>query len=325
MRCLYKEADSSIEFNPLIKVDMEKGELTAVVYAPERRDAEGDIASADVIKEMAYSFQKNGGKIDIRHNEKPLTIEQAYVAETFIIQPHDPRFSDFEEDVAGGWGVLLKIDDPELRQLYREKKWEGISLHAPQALLEIEKSNDEEISLFQKLKDFFAPKNTQEIEMTKEELILNNKTLVESIVEGLAKVLKPAETKTLVEETEEKTEEITFEGDRLNKEHVERHLKKLRQHQLIKSVNFNDPKEVENYYKTLSKSDDKSKENKSEETPKTNDKITALEKQLEDAKAELAKEQKKSGQNPTQEELKKTERDQNIDSMLDVLGIGSKK
>jgi len=281
-----------------------------------------------VIKEMAYSFQKNGGKIDIRHNEKPLTIEQAYVAETFIIQQNDPRFSDFEEDVTGGWGVLLKIDDPELRQLYRDKKWEGISLHAPQALLEIEKSNDEEISLFQKLKDFFAPKNTQEIEMTKEELILNNKTLVESIVEGLAKILKPAETKTK-EETEEKTEEITFEGDRLNKEDVEKHLKKLRRAQLLKSINFNDPKEVENYYKTISKSDDKSddksKENKSEETPKTNDKITALEKQLEDAKAELAKEQKKSGQNPTQEELKKTERDQNIDSMLDVLGIVSKK
>ena len=134
---LYKADDHSVELSLLTKATDdfdERGELLAVVYAPEIEDSQGDIASAEVIKDAMHEFARTGKGADICHDDKTLSKDQAFIAESFEIQGGDPRFVGFNNyegnpvDVTGGWGIVMKIDDPELRTLYREGKWEGVSM-----------------------------------------------------------------------------------------------------------------------------------------------------------------------------------------------------
>lgn len=117
--------------------DMEKGLLTAVVYAPGILDEDNEFAEKEVIEAAAHHFLRYGEGVDIYHDGEALPPESASVVESFIIQEGDPRFEDIEgphgkrltsKDLAGGWGVVIKIDDPELRQKYREEGWAGISM-----------------------------------------------------------------------------------------------------------------------------------------------------------------------------------------------------
>lgn len=114
--------------------DKEKGELLAVVYAPEIPDSEGDVASAEVIKEAMYDAAKHGLQLDLQHDFRPLQKNQAYVAESFIVQKSDPRFSNTKDyngkpvDVTGGWGVVIKIEDEDLRKRYSVEGWNGVSM-----------------------------------------------------------------------------------------------------------------------------------------------------------------------------------------------------
>lgn len=137
MPVIYKSDDDVAEFGTIVKDDRldEHGELTAIVYAPEQTDSQGDIASAAVIKDMAYDFAQRGlGDIDLRHDGKPVSKNDAYVAESFIVQKGDPRFDGTKDydgnkvDVAGAWATVIKIEDKGLRTLYREGKWNGVSM-----------------------------------------------------------------------------------------------------------------------------------------------------------------------------------------------------
>lgn len=146
---LYKDGDHC-EFDTIIKGNMDKGEIVAVVYAPEVRDSQGDIASSDVIKEMAYDFAKKGlGSIDLRHDGKVLSKDKAFVAESFIIQKGDNRFSGMKDysgkdvDVADGWAVVVKVNDEDLRTKFRKGEWNGVSMFGS-ATVEAEKADDEE-------------------------------------------------------------------------------------------------------------------------------------------------------------------------------------
>ncbi len=127
------KADGSFELEMVSKMGAE-GWLTALVYAPDLVDSDGDFADAETVKEMAYSFQKEGGQLDVRHNGKALSRDQAWIAETFIVQKGDPRFSGFrtrsgeEIDPTGSWGMVIKVEDSNLRKLYSEGKWHGVSL-----------------------------------------------------------------------------------------------------------------------------------------------------------------------------------------------------
>lgn len=133
---IYKsgDAEQEVHLSQLTKAMTEEGEIVAVVYAPERTDDQGDIASAAVIKDFAHDFMQKGGQIDIRHNEQALSKEAVFVAETTIVQAGDPRFAgmkDYENnpvDVTGGWGVILKVNSEELRTAYRTGEWAGVSM-----------------------------------------------------------------------------------------------------------------------------------------------------------------------------------------------------
>lgn len=178
---IYKD-DDTVELNPISKFDAEKGLLLNVVYAPLMKDSQGDFADADVIEQMAHGFMARLDKdkgVDVRHNNNALPRNRAAVVESFIIQKGDERFADFKDadgetvDVTGGWATVIKIDDPELRKLYADGEWQGVSMGG-RAAREIVKEEDTESILRRVLKSFFRndsqSETSQEIEMTPEEL-----------------------------------------------------------------------------------------------------------------------------------------------------------
>lgn len=107
----------------------EEGLLTALVYAPDALDDDGNWASADAIKAIAYDHMVNGEGIDIWHDNIAVGPDRAALVESFIVQKADPRFVGLPMDPTGGWGVVIQIKDEELRSTYRgENGWRGISM-----------------------------------------------------------------------------------------------------------------------------------------------------------------------------------------------------
>ena len=203
MECIYKADDQSVTFDTqIIELNKfeERGELCAVVYVPEQRDSQGDIASAEVIKEMAYDAMKNGLEIDTRHDETGLSKDDVHIAESFIIQKGDPRFVDQKTydgrsvDVTGGWGVVLKIECPELRKTYRTS-WKGISMGGS-ALMETEKEAKKSTAKDIGAAMAKAKTHQGEIEMDPEQLAAAMAKALEPVVASVDDLKKSLEGKT---------------------------------------------------------------------------------------------------------------------------------
>jgi len=255
---IYKSDENKIEFETLIKDDRfaEHGELTAVVYAPEVRDSQGDIASADVCKQMCHDFAKRGGAIDIEHDNVGLSREDAFVAENFLIQKGDERFAGMKDyngnpvDVTGGWAVVLKIENEDLRKAYREGAWNGVSMGGRAEVV-----NETVAEKFTSFLTAREPENQppQEETFMKDEDL---KKLTTAIVGGLTEVLTKAGVIKIEEpkaaEPVKKSDELEFEGDPLSKEDVAKHLEKLRRRDMLNKIDFNDVDSLE----ALLKSDD---------------------------------------------------------------------
>ena len=272
---LYK-SDGSIEFSTLFKASDtfdEHGELTAVVYAPEHRDSQGDIASADVIKEAAYDFISNGANIDINHNGKPLKREQARVAESFIIQKNDERFVGWKDtdgndvDLTGGWGTVIKIDDPELRKLYRSGGWQGVSMGGT-AVVEAEKSDAIE-RLAHLLSNYQAPNPTQEPDMKPEEIakamepVTSQLTTLTKGVTDLVALLTPKQptaeelAKKAADEAAAKAKPAEeqapiYKGKQGDLRALELHARSVELFELKKAVDWKDPASIREYRETVS-------------------------------------------------------------------------
>lgn len=257
---VYKD-DGSVTLHSLIKVGAdfdEKGELLAVVYAPEMRDSQGDIASAEVIKEAAYGFIANGAKVDVRHDGKALKPEQARVAETFIVQKGDSRFEGWKDysgnpvELAGSWATVLKIEDPELRAKYRKGEWQGVSMGGT-AVVEQEKAED---SILEKLLKALNAQNPQPTkkQMDEEKIMKALEKGFSTLGETLAKALAQKEPEQKKEEKKEekkveKTEEQppVFIGKADDERALVRHERKLSLFNLKKSTDWSDPKSIRAY------------------------------------------------------------------------------
>jgi len=256
---IYKE-DGAFDIDMLVKAGdnfNEKGELLAVVYAPELRDSQGDIASADVIKDMMYDAAKNGVSIDIRHNEKALAKSDAYIAESFIIQPGDARFADTKDrdgnrvDVTGGWGVLVKIDNPELRSLYSSGEWQGISMGGTAVVQQEKEDLAAQVveTLINKL-SFKTLHISGDIEMTGDELknmlIENNKTLVEGFASVITKALEPKKADD--EGNKDKKDDtqaavLKFEGEP-TVENLRKHRLKVAKAKALDGIDWTNPESI---------------------------------------------------------------------------------
>lgn len=285
------KADGHFEVNLLSKGMDEQGELLAVVYAPEFRDSQGDIASAQVIKDMLYDASKRGLEIDLQHDGKAISKDKAFVAESFLIQKGDPRFqgmrdySGQEVDVAGAWGVVIKVEDEELRAKYRSGEWAGVSMGGQGVFEETNKSDGDQ-SIYRAVERFFLsnhlPSPTQkdtDVAISKEDL----QAIGEIVAASVAKALKPEAEEKSTEDTVEKTE-IKFEGDPTNLEDLKKHAAKLDKHKLLNETDWSDPEAVAKLME--GKEDLKADEPKSEDVQKSDAdlEIERLEKELKKAR-----------------------------------------
>lgn len=284
MPVIFKADDQTLDVELLVKVSkdfMEKGELTAIVYAPEQRDSQGDIASAEVIKQAMYDAARDGVKIDVRHDGVALNKAQAFVAESFIVQPGDPRFAGIKTyggkpvDPVGSWGVVMKIDDPALRQKYRDGEWNGVSMGGT-AVVEADKEDNMAARVVAALakRMGLTPPDDGDIDMDATELTAaltkSNEALATTIVEGVAKVLKTdadakaVEAKKIEDATIKKAEEDAaaakkkrvplapiFKGDPTDPEAIEQHQRNLALYELRKDVEWDNIESVNDYLEKM--------------------------------------------------------------------------
>ncbi len=299
---MYKEDgdNTAIDLDMLTKASekfSDNGEILAVVYAPELLDAQNELASAAVIKEAAYDAAKRGVNLDLRHNEKALPKADAYIAESFIVQKNDPRFTDFKDysgdtvDVTGGWAVVLKIENESLRKAYRDKTWDGISMGGF-ASRTLEKSDDV-LARLEKLlnprKDDF-PMDAKELEAI---LTKNNATLVTGIGEALAKAMAPkeeteAEKVAKEKAAKEKAAGVTapvFKGDITDPKAVKAHSFAVKKFNLAKGLDFDATRAAaaEEARKASETALEAINKEESGEQPEKDPEVARLEKELADA------------------------------------------
>lgn len=256
------KSDGHFELRMLTKSMNELGELTAIVYAPEFRDSQGDIASADVIKDMLYAAAKEGVAIDMRHDGQALTKDQVFVAEQFLVQKGDPRFDGITDydgkpvDPTGAWGVVIKIDDPGLRKLYREGGWEGVSMGG---VAEVEQEKEDTTELANRIVERLAKK------LSPEEPVALSKEDRESIAKIAAEAALAA-----VQATKESTSTSpapaptpagapVFKGDPTNAEDLKAYRDALRKHALEQRLaKATTPEQVDAVLKELESGDESS-------------------------------------------------------------------
>lgn len=253
---VYK-TDGSVTFGTLVKADgfEDRGELTAIVYAPNMVDSQGDVADREVVKQMAYDFIANGAAIDIKHDGKALPHEKARVAETFIVQKTDTRFHGWKDrdgkdvDLEGAWATVIKIDDPDLRKRYKNGEWAGVSMGGT-AVVEQEKADVER--LVELLAKAINPPKEPDTHMTPQELETITKTFKEgftTMAAELVKALKP-ETPPAPKPEDKKVEEPKapiFKGSLDDDRAVELHARQVELFNLKKSVDWSDAASIRSY------------------------------------------------------------------------------
>jgi hypothetical protein len=222
VRSLFKSQDA-VELSALAKIDAE-GYLTTLVYMPDATDTHGDTADVVAIKQWAHDFIPNmdGNGIDVLHDCEPVGNERAHICETFIVQKGDPRFEGLTTeagdliDPTGSWGVVIKIDDPDLRSRYATGEWVGVSMFGS-AIVEPVTAK--------------STTPTKETEMDPKEMAEMLKAfgadLSATIVEGLSKALAPTPVEEPVEDEVVKAPAIEFEGDPMNVEDLAKHADKV--------------------------------------------------------------------------------------------------
>lgn len=252
MAVVYK-SDGSVSFETIIKASDafdDAGELTAVVYAPEQRDSQGDIASAEVVKQMAHDFIANGGKVDIKHDGKSVPAEKARVAETFLVQKTDTRFHGWKDrdgnavDLEGAWATVIKIEDPELRKKYRSGEWAGVSMGGT-AIVDQEKADvDRLIEAISKMVNHPPEETKMNAEEIKKAISDGFAGLTTALATELAKAFPKKEEPKPVDKADDAPK---FTGKIDNERDLELHARKIHLHQLKKGTDFNDPESVRSY------------------------------------------------------------------------------
>lgn len=269
---VYKSDEKRAEISLLTKAGAnfdEEGEILGVVYAPDIEDSQGDIASADAIKKIQRESTKHGFKLDLQHDGRPLPVNDAWLAENLIIAKGDERFAAFPDangkprDVTGGWGIVVKVESPELRRKYRAGEWNGFSMAGPAELQDITKNVSPSIDTFMRA---FETALTQggkaaEDDMTEAELKKaladNNEAAATAIVKALATagVVKaadaPAPAAPAAAPAAPAKGVVKFEGDPMNAEDVKKHREKLAKAKLAEGVDWNDPESVAKYETAL--------------------------------------------------------------------------
>jgi hypothetical protein len=230
------KGDGSFCWETLVKASAARDELLAVVYAPDREDDDGEFASADVIKAAAHAYNRDHRELDIEHDGRPLSNEDAYVAESFIVAKGDERFRDWKGydgqpvgDLTGAWATVIKLENPALQKAYRDGELDGVSMFGQAALERAEKS-----AASKRVADRLGKsRDAQEIEMTKEEMTEILSGFKAEMVAMVKSAIAPAKETEAAEATDVAPE---FKGDATNPSDLESFEKALRSYELNKSL-----------------------------------------------------------------------------------------
>ena len=139
------------------KIDEDQRMVYGVVYSPEEVDLQGDIASAEVIKDMAYNFMKSAktNNVDQQHN---FISDEGFVAESWLVKQGDPVFPQEKE---GSWAVGIKIEKDETWRLVKGGEISGLSLAGLALVEDMKKADVKEktsAGFFEKIKNLFSIK-----------------------------------------------------------------------------------------------------------------------------------------------------------------------
>lgn len=238
LKTLFKSTSKdagTLELATMVKADkIAQGELLAVVYAPNKPDADGDFADHDVIKSMQRGYMRDHQTIDIEHDGKTLTKDQAYLAESFLIAKGDERFADWKNydgtsagDLTGAWAVVYQIEDPALRKAFGDGVWDGVSLFGTAAVEEVSDTKAASQRVAERLRE--ALSKQKDIDMDKTELEALLKSFKAEIIALLPKApVAKAEAATI--------EPPAFEGDATNPDDLRKFHKALQAFELKKAM-----------------------------------------------------------------------------------------
>ena len=198
LRTLFKSKKHD-QLVTLSKADMDRGELLTVVALPDWIDDDGDqFKNQEVLRDFAHTIISEGAEVDIEHDGEVLSAEQARITEVYMIQPTDERFKEWPTyegetvDATGGVAVQFQIDDPELRQKFKDGEWDGVSLFGPAAVEEVDLK-----AASKRVAARMGGTNHQELDMTKEELQAllkeSNAQMVELFKSALAPLMPKEE------------------------------------------------------------------------------------------------------------------------------------
>lgn len=239
---LYKADDGAIaEFETLVKGN-DEGELLAVVYTPTLDDVDGDFTDRTALKKMAHRFNRDYRQIDIQHNGKVLTKEQAYIAESFIIAKGDERFANWTDydnnpvNLENAWAVVVKLEEEVLRKAYREGQFNGVSMFGD-AVVEMVSAKSADERVFERLEHDLG-QNKDDAKMNPEQIAALSKAVAEAVVLAM-KPTVPVVPVVKVEEAKPTVavlEKPLFKGDVANVEDRAAFLSQMRGYELAKAI-----------------------------------------------------------------------------------------
>jgi hypothetical protein len=246
LKTLYK-GEGGARLQALVKASAEfdeRGQLLAVVAAPNLEDADGDtFESPEAIERAAHHFLRAGADLDLHHDLQPLKKDDAFVAESFVIQKGDSRFADWSDyeghkvDVTGGWGMVIQIDDPTLRKSYRDGEWDGVSLYAPVARMRTVAKAD--TSIASELRKVFEdagiinPQTDEDFDMDAKELAEVLKASNTELVKAVVAAVTPAAPKK--EDAKDEIAAPIFKGDPTDPKALLAHKHAIEVHRLMTS------------------------------------------------------------------------------------------
>lgn len=124
-----KAAEGMSVFIPIAKAIEEEQTVSGVVLKPETTDAQGDIYSADVIREAAFKFLANYNKdTKLGHQHKDFKNWRARFAlvESYVA-PHDFVLGDTIV-TTGSWVMTVKVLDSKIWEMVKAGKITGFSI-----------------------------------------------------------------------------------------------------------------------------------------------------------------------------------------------------
>lgn len=215
---LWKSTDASE--NPLyekhiqiVKQDDEQRLVYGIVYAPDEVDSQGDTASAETIKAMAYGFMQARNTINVDKQHNGISSE-GYVAESWLVKAGDPVFPD---QPAGSWAVAIKVENDTTWNAVKSGEIGGLSLAGLAEVEDVQKS-EEPTGIIQKIRQLLSLDGAPAIEKAGRMISAANAAKIQDVISVLQALV--SQPPMLEDEPEPTTNTQTQKEDAMSADEV---------------------------------------------------------------------------------------------------------